>query len=71
MTAARLDRRGTQKDIISAQEQEIVALKAQVASLQRELEAVRSGETGKPGRISYCPPADRWEVLPKEDKDDE
>lgn len=48
MTAARLDRRGTQKEIISAQEQEIVALKAQVASLQRELEAVRSGETGKP-----------------------
>lgn len=37
MTAARLDRRGTQKQIIQAQAQEIEALKAQVASLQREL----------------------------------
>lgn len=42
MTAARLDRRGTQKEIIAAQEREIAALKAQVASLQRELEAIRS-----------------------------
>lgn len=42
MTAARLDRRGTQKDIIAAQEREIAALKAQVASLQRELDAIKS-----------------------------
>ena len=45
MTAARLDRRGTQKEIIAAQEREIAALKAQVASLQREL-ALASGKTG-------------------------
>lgn len=37
MTAARLDRRGTQKQIIEAQAHEIEDLKAQVASLQREL----------------------------------
>lgn len=41
MTAARLDRRGTQKEIIAAQEREISALKAQVASLQRELAALK------------------------------
>lgn len=37
MTAARLDRRGTQKQIIEAQAHEIEQLRAQVASLQREL----------------------------------
>ncbi|MBQ0015453.1 MAG: four helix bundle suffix domain-containing protein, partial [Bacteroidales bacterium] len=37
MTAARLDCRGTQKQIIEAQSREIAQLKAQVASLQREL----------------------------------
>lgn len=45
MTAARLDRRGTQKEIIAAQEREIAALKAQVASLQRELEMIK-GKSG-------------------------
>lgn len=41
MTAARLDMRGTQKQIIAQQTAEIQRLKAQVASLQRELEALR------------------------------
>ena len=51
MTAARLDRRGTQKEIIEAQAQEIAQLKAQVASLQRELARLtgNAGQTGKPG----------------------
>ena len=42
MTAARLDMRGTQKQIITAQEQEIRNLKAQIASLQREINALRA-----------------------------
>ena len=42
MTAARLDMRGTQKQIIAAQEQEISNLKAQIASLQREINALRA-----------------------------
>lgn len=55
MTAARLDRRGTQKEIIETQAREIEYLKAQIASLQRELAALReknsrasrdSGESG-------------------------
>lgn len=37
MTAARLDMRGTQKQIIAQQAQEIAQLRAKVASLQREL----------------------------------
>lgn len=37
MTAARLDHRGSQKEIIEVQAREIAQLKAQVASLQREL----------------------------------
>ena len=41
MTAARLDMRGTQKQIISQLEAENAQLKAQVASLQRELENER------------------------------
>lgn len=41
MTAARLDMRGTQKQIISQQAAEIQQLKAQIASLQREQEALR------------------------------
>ena len=46
MTAARLDMRGTQKQIIAQQEQEITALKARIASLERELLAARkSGES--------------------------
>lgn len=48
MTAARLDRRGTQKEIIEAQAREIAQLKAQVASLQREL-ARLTGQSGHPG----------------------
>ncbi len=43
MTAARLDRRGSQKEIIEAQAQEIMQLKAQISSLQREL-AIARGE---------------------------
>lgn len=41
MTAARLDERGTQKQIILQQQREIESLRAQIASLQRELAAVR------------------------------
>lgn len=41
MTAARLDRRGTQNEIIAAQAHEIEALKAQIASLQREIAMLR------------------------------
>lgn len=43
MTAARLDERGTQKQIIKQQQQEIESLRAQVASLQRELATLRKG----------------------------
>lgn len=45
MTAARLDRRGTQKQIIARLEAENANLKAQLASLRRELEALRSKST--------------------------
>ena len=41
MTAARLDMRGTQKQIIAQQEKEITDLKARVASLEREIEVLR------------------------------
>ena len=41
MTAARLDMRGTQKQIIAQQEQEITALKARIASLEREIAVLR------------------------------
>lgn len=50
MTAARLDRRGTQKQIIEAQAHEIEALKAQVASLQRELTLLKGGLPERPER---------------------
>lgn len=43
MTAARLDMRGTQKQIIARQEQEITALKARIASLEREIAVLRGG----------------------------
>lgn len=46
MTAARLDMRGTQKQIIAQLEAENARLRAQVASLQRELEAVKAGRNG-------------------------
>ena len=49
MTAARLDRRGTQKQIIEAQAHEIEALKAQVASLQRELAQLKCRLPENPG----------------------
>ena len=42
MTAARLDRRGTQKEIIEQQAHEIEMLRAQNASLQRELAALKN-----------------------------
>ena len=41
MTAARLDMRGTQKQIIARQEQEITALKARIASLEREIAVLK------------------------------
>ena len=41
MTAARLDMRGTQKQIIAQQEQEIDALKARIAALEREIAALK------------------------------
>lgn len=41
MTAARLDMRGTQKQIIARQE--ITALKARIASLEREIAVLRGG----------------------------
>lgn len=41
MTAARLDRRGTQKEIIEAQAREINQLKAEIASLKREIQQLR------------------------------
>ncbi len=44
MTAARLDQRGTQKQIIEAQAHEIEQLRAKVRSLERELELARGGE---------------------------
>lgn len=43
MTAARLDQRGTQKEIIERQQHEIEQLRSQVASLQRELNALKNG----------------------------
>ena len=49
MTAARLDMRGTQKQIIAQQEQEISQLKAKIASQQREIEALRAKLAGKAG----------------------
>ena len=49
MTAARLDQRGTQKQIIAQLEAENATLKAQVASLQRELEIIKAGTTGITG----------------------
>ena len=52
MTAARLDMRGTQKQIIAQLEVENATLKAQVASLQREVDALRRMvKTERPG----CP----------------
>ena len=53
MTAARLDMRGTQKQIIAQQEQEITALKARIASLEREIAVLRGGGSGD-SRSSRC-----------------
>lgn len=48
MTAARLDMRGTQKQIIAQQKEEIIALKARIASLEREIAVLRErGEAGE------------------------
>ena len=43
MAAARLDMRGTQKQIIAQQDEEIAMLRAKVASLEREIDALRRG----------------------------
>ena len=48
MTAARLDRRGTQKEIIAQLTAENNQLKARIASLEREL-AAATGNAGKTG----------------------
>ena len=45
MTAARLDMRGTQKQIIARLEAENATLKAQVESMRREIEALRKEKT--------------------------
>lgn len=45
----RLDMRGTQKQIIAQQEQEIAALKARIGSLERELELLRAGKSRDSG----------------------
>ncbi|MGM9710370.1 MAG: four helix bundle suffix domain-containing protein [Prevotella sp.] len=42
MTAARLDMRGTQKQIIAQQEKEIAQLKATIAAQQREITALKA-----------------------------
>ena len=42
MTAARLDMRGTQKQVIARQKVEIAQLKAQIAAQQREIEALKA-----------------------------
>ena len=47
MTAARLDMRGTQKQIIAHLEAENATLKAQVESLKREIEAMRKERADK------------------------
>lgn len=44
MTAARLDQRGTQKQIIEQQQAEINLLKAQIASLKREIETLKASQ---------------------------
>lgn len=49
MTAARLDRRGTQKEIIERQQAEIEMLKAEVASLRQRLAAIDTGGAGDLG----------------------
>lgn len=48
MTAARLDRRGTQKEIIEKLERENAQLKARIALLERELAALKAGESAPP-----------------------
>lgn len=55
MTAARLDERGTQIQVIREQQKEIESLRAQVASLQRELNAIKgnAGSSGGSG-IAGC-----------------
>ncbi len=47
MTAARLDMRGTQKQIIARQEQEITALKARIASLEREIAVLKGARNSR------------------------
>ena len=42
MTAARLDMRGTQKQIIAQQEKDIAQLNATIASQQREIAALKA-----------------------------
>jgi len=56
MTAARLEVRGSQKEIIARQQAEIDSLRQQVASLQRELALARSGNSDSgenPGKSIY------------------
>ena len=52
MTAARLEMRGTQKQIIARQEEEISALKARIASLECEIAALREARDSSGSRNS-------------------
>ena len=49
MTAARLDQRASQKEIIERQQEEIERLRAEVARLRRELAAIKVGRGGDSG----------------------
>ncbi len=49
MTAARLDQRASQKEIIERQQEEIERLRAEVASLRRELAEIKVGRGGDSG----------------------
>lgn len=49
MTAARLEHRGTQKQIIDQLKAENTTLRARIASLEREIEAIKAGNSGGDG----------------------
>ena len=53
MTAARLDQRETQKQVIARQQAEIAALQAEVAALQAEVAALKCGQPESPECPEY------------------
>lgn len=53
MTAARLDRRGTQKEIIEQLQAHNAKLQAQIASLQRELDALKATKPEAAGKDGF------------------